>query len=64
MTFESEGVVTHLTDFWRLDPGMPRLLEPLAASRAKRGVSENLGKLKTLIEQGQVTLQDGRTFTL
>jgi hypothetical protein len=44
--------------------GVPGLLEPLAARRAKAGVRENLGKLKTLLETGRVTLQDGRSFAL
>ena len=64
MTFEAQGNSTRITDKWQLDMGVPKLLEPLAANRAKSGVRENLGKLKTLLESGQVTLQDGRSFTL
>lgn len=64
MTFADEGGSTRITDRWRLDPGVPRLLEGLAANRARRGVRENLGKLKVLLETGRVMLQDGRTFTL
>ena len=64
MMFESDGEMTHITDRWHLDLGVPRLLQPLAANRAKNGVRENLGKLKALLEEGSVTLQDGRSFTL
>ena len=62
MLFESEGQSTHLTDTWQLDMGVPKLLEPIAAQRAKTGVRDNLEKLKELLELGRVTLQDGRTF--
>jgi len=64
ITFEPQGNSTRITDRWQLDMGVPRLLEPLAANRAKSGVRENLGKLKTLLESGKVTLQDGRSFSL
>jgi uncharacterized membrane protein len=64
MMFQADGDSTRLLDKWQLDMGVPGLLEPLAARRAKSGVRENLGKLKTLLETGQVTLQDGRSFAL
>jgi len=64
MTFEAQGNSTRITDQWQLDMGLPKLLEPIAANRAKSGVRENLGKLKTLLESGKVTLQDGRSFAL
>jgi uncharacterized membrane protein len=64
MLFQAEGKSTRLVDKWQLDMGVPRLLEPLAARRAKAGVRENLGKLKTLLETGRVTLQDGRSFSI
>ena len=60
--FEGQGQNTRLTDKWQLDMGVPKLLEPLAAQRAKTGVRENLEKLKELLEFGRVTLQDGRSF--
>ena len=60
--FEAQGQSTRLTDKWQLDMGVPRLLEPLAAQRAKTGVRDNLEKLKELLELGRVTLQDGRAF--
>ena len=59
---EAQGQGTRLTDQWQLDMGVPKLLEPLAAQRAKTGVRENLEKLKELLELGGVTLQDGRSF--
>ncbi len=61
--FEAHGERTRFTDTWQLEMGVPRLLEPLAANRAKSGVRENLEKLKVLLERGRVTLQDGRSFT-
>ena len=64
ITFETQGDSTRLIDKWHLDLGVPKLLEPLAANRAKSGVRENLEKLKVLLESGEVTLQDGRSFSL
>ncbi len=61
--FEAQGESTRITDKWQLDMGVPKLLEPFAANRAKSGVRENLEKLKVLLEIGRVTLQDGRSFT-
>jgi uncharacterized membrane protein len=62
--FEAHGDHTRIIDKWQLDMGVPKLLEPLAANRAKSGVRENLEKLKVLLESGKVTLQDGRSFSL
>lgn len=64
ITFEVQGNSTRIIDKWQLDMGVPKLLEPLAANRAKSGVRENLEKLKILLEAGMVTLQDGRSFSL
>lgn len=64
ITFEVQGDGTRIIDKWQLDMGVPKLLEPLAANRAKSGVRENLEKLKVLLESGKVTLQDGRSFSL
>lgn len=64
MSFAGSSGGTFLRDRWQLDLGVPKLLERLAGSRARNGVRENLGKLKTLLEEGQVTLQDGRVMTL
>lgn len=63
MAFAGSSEGTFIKDSWQLDLGVPKLLEPLAANRAKNGVRENLGKLKTLLEEGQVRLQDGRVVT-
>ncbi len=64
ITFEVQGQSTRIIDKWQLDMGVPKLLEPLVAIRAKAGVRENLEKLKVLLEVGRVTLQDGRSFSL
>jgi uncharacterized membrane protein len=59
-----EGDTTHIRDEWKLDTGKPALLERLARGRVKSAVAENLVKLKELLEEGQVVLQDGRQVTL
>lgn len=64
MTFQAQDGGTRIVNRWRLNMSVPRLLEPLAANRAKAGVVQNLGKLKVLLETGRVTLQDGRTVSL
>jgi uncharacterized membrane protein len=63
-TLEPEGARTHLKDEWKLDTGRPALLEKLAAGRIRSAVAENLSKLKQLMEEGSVTLQDGRQMRL
>jgi len=62
MRFQFEPIEngTQLVDEWQLDTGAPGPLKWLAAKKVKAAVSENLEKLKTLLENGQVTLQDGR----
>ena len=64
MIFGEADGSTELVDRWQLDLGVPALLEPLAAGRVKSAVRANLDKLKTLLETGSVTLQDGRSFAL
>jgi uncharacterized membrane protein len=59
-TLQPEGTKTHLKDEWKLDTGRSALLEKLAAGRIKSAVAENLSKLKQLLEEGSVILQDGR----
>jgi hypothetical protein len=54
------GDTTRLRDEWKLDTGRPALLERLAHGRVKSAVSENLAKLKELLEEFRVVLQDGR----
>ena len=64
MSFTSDREMTYITDRWHLDLGVPKLLQPLASNQAKNGVRENLGKLKALLEEGSVMLQDGKNCTL
>jgi uncharacterized membrane protein len=64
MQFMARSGSTEITDRWSLELGLPALLEGLAARRVKSAVRQNLEKLKILLEQGQVVLQDGRTSRL
>lgn len=64
MTFESENGATQITDRWELKLGIPGVIEVVAKRRVREAVRENLGKLKTLLEAGQVVLQDGRIMRL
>lgn len=64
MIFTTDGQQTTITDRWNLELGVPKILESLAANRVKSGVGENLDKLKTLLEAGQVTLQDGTRVSI
>ncbi len=59
-TLSEEGIATRIQDEWKLDTGIPAPLERLGAGRVKSAVAENLAKLKELLENGQVVLQDGR----
>jgi uncharacterized membrane protein len=63
-TLYEEGDTTQIRDQWKLDTGRPALLERLARGRVKSAVSENLRKLKELLQEGRVVLQDGREVTL
>jgi len=63
-TLYEEGDTTRIRDEWKLDTGRPALLEKLAGGRVKSAVAENLAKLKELLEQGRVVLQDGRQVNL
>lgn len=64
LTLQAIGSKTHIQDEWRLDTGKPAIIEKLAAGGVKAAVAENLEKLKKLLENGQVVLQDGRTTRL
>lgn len=55
---------TLILDEWKLETGQPALLERLAAGKVKSAVAENLLKLKELLENGHVLLQDGRRASL
>lgn len=58
--FEAIEDGTRLVDRWELDTGYPGFIQTLGKSRVQSAVMENLGKLKELLETGQVWLQDGR----
>ncbi|MFN2274051.1 MAG: SRPBCC family protein [Anaerolineales bacterium] len=64
MIFKSKKGSTELIDRWELDLGVPGVIEVVAKRRVRQAVRENLGKLKTLLEAGQVVLQDGRIMRL
>jgi uncharacterized membrane protein len=51
---------TQLVDKWKLNSGKPGLIEKLAKMKVKKAVRQNLTKLKELLENGSVKLQDGR----
>jgi uncharacterized membrane protein len=64
LTLQQEGSATFLRDEWRLDSGLPAAIEWLGSGKVKSAVAENLAKLKELLEDGQVVLQDGRQAKL
>jgi hypothetical protein len=55
---------TRLLDSWDLTTGYPVVLELLAVRRIRRAVASNLEKLKQLLEDGAVELQDGRRVSV
>ena len=61
---EQDGTGTRLLDQWKLETGQPALLEKLAGGKVRSAVAQNLGKLKTLLEEGEVQLQDGRLVSV
>jgi uncharacterized membrane protein len=63
-TLYEEGDTTRIRDEWKLGTGRPAILERLAGGRVRSAVAENLAKLKELLEEGRVVLQDGRQVTL
>lgn len=66
MRFDIEAVPggSRLTDSWQLDTARSRPLELLGTPRVRSAISQNLAKLKHLLETGAATLQDGRVVTL
>jgi len=58
----AQGDHTKLEDAWQVK--MPRVIGWFAKKKIQPAVMENLQKLKTLLETGKVTLQDGRVETL
>ena len=63
-TLYEEANTTRIRDEWKLDTGRPAILERLALRRVKSAVAENLAKLKELLEEGRVDLQDGTQVTV
>jgi hypothetical protein len=63
-TLYEEGDTTRIRDEWKLDTERPAIFERLVRGRVKSAVAENLAKLKELLEEGRVILQDGRQVTL
>ena len=63
-TLYEEGNTTLVRDEWKLDTGRPAILEKLAGGRVKSAVADNLAKLKGLLEEGRVVLQDGSQVTV
>jgi hypothetical protein len=63
-TLQADGSATVIRDRWRLDTGKPVLIEKLGVGQIKSAVTQNLLKLKELLEAGRVTLQDGRQVTI
>jgi uncharacterized membrane protein len=64
VTLYEEGDTTRVRDQWKLDTGRPAILERLAGRRVRSAVADNLAKLKELLEEGRVILQDGSQVTL
>jgi len=58
----SMGQETKVIDTWQI--AAPFLLGPLIKPFVKKAVAANLEKLKALLENGEVVLQDGRKITL
>jgi uncharacterized membrane protein len=55
---------TVIEDIWKLDPGKHNIFIILAFQKIRKAVSENLNKLKELLETGGTTLQDGREISI
>jgi hypothetical protein len=64
LIFEPKETGTLIIDRWKLETGKPALLERFAVQSIRSAVHENLTKLKQLMEEGQVILQDGRKSSL
>ena len=64
IAFRSTRRGTRLIDSWDLTTGYPAALELFAVRRIRRAVASNLEKLKQLLEDGAVELQDGRRVSV
>ncbi len=60
LTLDQHGDATLVRDEWKLESGLPAPMEWFGAARIRAAASENLAKLKELLEEGHVVLQDGR----
>ena len=60
LMLHEQGDATLVQDEWKLKSGLPPAMEWFGAGRIKSAAAENLVKLKELLEEGQVVLQDGR----
>jgi uncharacterized membrane protein len=63
-SFQSVDDGTRITDKWKLELGLPLFIEKLAKWKVKKAVKQNLVKLKELLENGRVQLQDGRSVKI
>lgn len=62
ITFQADGDSTVITDSWKTGTGLK--LPKFVSRGMKNAVNENLHKLKTLLEVGEVALQDSRIVRL
>jgi len=62
--FDTVDGGVEITDTWQLEANAPGPLNWLAEKKVKSAVTQNLKKLKYLLENGHVTLQDGRIENL
>ena len=60
MTFKQKEDVTHIEDYFLLDTRFPNFVENLFSEKIRSAVNQNLNKMKTLLEQRNVTLQNGK----
>jgi hypothetical protein len=61
---DEENNETRLNDRFDVDTTFPDIVERLMKNRMNNAVSENLEKLRELLEREETQLQDGRKITL
>ena len=64
LEFKPDEGGTLIQDTWQLETGLPDLAEKIARRKIKHAVEDNLTKLKQLLEDQEVVLQDGRRMTV
>ncbi|MEQ9007594.1 MAG: hypothetical protein RLP12_06900, partial [Ekhidna sp.] len=64
LVFEGDEKRTTIHDQINFKVPLPKFLSLLILKGPIKGVKQNLEKLKTLLETGNVVLQDGREFNL